>query len=199
MAQTPEQQPQLDHDLVVQFVSKSHGDFDTVRELAKREPMLIRASRDGGGGDWETGLGAASHMGRRDIAEFLIDEGARVNVFAVFMLGKTDAAKALLAAFPQIHETPGPHGIPLLSHAIVGKAQALDAFHLLLEAGSDVDQAAWRGTTPLMQAALSRQAEMARALLDRGADKTVKTPGGMTALDFAVKRDEPRIIEMLKG
>jgi len=161
--------------------------------------MLLRASRDGGGGDWETGLGAASHMGRRDIAQFLIDEGARVNIFAVFMLGETAAAKALLTAFPQIHQTPGPHGIPLLSHTIVGKAQALNVFHLLLDSGADPNQAAWRGTTPLMQAALSQQPEMVQALLDQGADKSIKTPRGMTAKDFAVKKDNAAIIKLLEG
>src|SRR5215212_9008964 len=120
-AQVPEALPQLKPELVREFVSKSHSALDAVRELATKEPMLARASWDQGAGDWETGLGAASHMGRRDIARFLIDSGARIDVFSVFMLGELAAAKATLTAFPVIHKTPGPHGIPLLSHAIVGK------------------------------------------------------------------------------
>ena len=196
-AQAPERQPPLEYELVNQFVSKSHRDLGIVRELAQREPMLVRASRDGGGGDWETGLGAASHMGRRDIAQFLIDAGARVNVFAVFMLGEMDAAKALLTAFPKIHETPGPHGIPLLSHAIVGREAAFDTFTLLLEYGVDVNQAAWRGATPLMQAVLYEQPDMVRALLDREADPAAKTPKGLTASDLAAKKGRDDLVAMI--
>ena len=42
----------------------------------------MNASWDWGGGDWETGLGAAAHMGRRDIAELLLGRGARLDLFA---------------------------------------------------------------------------------------------------------------------
>ena len=106
-------------------------------------------------------------------------------------------AKALLAAFPAIHKTPGPHGIPLLSHAIVGKKQSLGVFHLLLGAGADVNAAAWRGTTPLMQAVLADQMDMASALLERGADRAAKLPDGTTALDFARKKNKPAMIALL--
>jgi hypothetical protein len=199
LAQALEVRPQLKSELVKEYVSKSHGDLESVRLLSKQEPMLLRASWDQGGGDWETGLGAASHMGRRDIAHFLIDSGARIDVFAVFMLGELSPAKALLAAFPDIHKTPGPHGIPLLSHTVVGKKESFDVFQLLMAAGANVNAAAWRGITPLMQAVLADQADMVRALLDRGADKTAKTPDGQTALDLAKKKDAATIIGMLSS
>ena len=176
--QLPPPSPQLKPELVKEFVGKSHGDFATVRELAKQETMLVRAAWDQGAGDWETGLGAASHMGRRDIATFLIESGARIDAFAIFMLGEMYPAKALLAAYPAIHKTPGPHGISLLSHTIAGKKQSWDAFLLLLNAGADVNAAAWRGTTPLMHAVAMSEPDLVRALLDRGADPSIKTPAG---------------------
>jgi hypothetical protein len=55
-----------------------------------------------------------------------------------------------IAAYPALHQTPGPHGISLLSHTIAGKKQSFDAFLLLLNAGAYA--AAWRGSTPLMHA-----------------------------------------------
>ena len=54
--QLPPPAPQLKPELVKEFVGKSHGDFATVRELAKQETMLVRAAWDQGAGDWETGL-----------------------------------------------------------------------------------------------------------------------------------------------
>src|SRR3954462_14321897 len=112
----PEGQPPLDTALVKEFVTKSHADLDTVRALARKEPRLATASWDWGAGDWETGLNAASHMGRHDIADALIGAGARIDVPAIFMLGLEAQAKAILAAFPAAHKTPGAHGISLLSH-----------------------------------------------------------------------------------
>ncbi|HEY2310390.1 MAG TPA: hypothetical protein VGH46_04655, partial [Gaiellaceae bacterium] len=68
----------LDQDLVRDFVANAHGDLDAVREALDAHPTLVNACWDWGGGDWETGLGAASHVGRRDIAESLLARGARL-------------------------------------------------------------------------------------------------------------------------
>ena len=67
----------LDPDLVQDLVNKAHSDFARVRALLEGEPALVNAAWDWGAGDWETGLGAAAHMGRRDIALYLL-ERARV-------------------------------------------------------------------------------------------------------------------------
>ena len=79
---------------------------------------------DWGGGDWETGLGAASHVGRRDIALFLLDHGARMDIFAAAMLGETEIVQAMLASTPCARDALGPHGIPLVKHAEAGGEQA---------------------------------------------------------------------------
>ena len=67
----------LTPDLVREFVGNAHGDLARMRELLSQEPRLINAAWDWGGGDWETGLGAAAHMGRADIARELLEHGAR--------------------------------------------------------------------------------------------------------------------------
>lgn len=110
----------LEAALVKEFVGNAHGDLNRVKELLAQEPGLINATWDWGSGDFETALGAASHMGRRDIAEFLLEHGARLDIFAAAMLGKLDIVKAALAAFPHAIQTPGPHGIPLIAHAQAG-------------------------------------------------------------------------------
>jgi len=115
-----EPKPALDAKLVQEFVGNAHGDLNRVKELLAQESGLINATWDWGGGDFETALGAASHMGRRDIAEFLLEHGARLDIFAAAMLGKVDIIKAALAAFPDAIKTPGPHGIPLIAHARTG-------------------------------------------------------------------------------
>ena len=126
-----EKPPPLSPELVQDFVAKAHGDLDAVRELLESEPTLVNAAWDWGGGDWETGLGAAAHMGRRDIALFLLEQGARLDVFGAAMLGEVEIVRAMLTARPELRDAGGPHGIPLLAHAKAGGAQALPVAELL--------------------------------------------------------------------
>ena len=126
-----EKKPALEVTLVQEFVAKSHADLDAVKELLGREPGLINSSWDWGGGDWETGLGAAAHMGRRDIATYLLEHSARLDLYAAAMLGNLAIVKATLEAYPEAMEIPGPHGIPLIAHAQAGGNEALQVFEYL--------------------------------------------------------------------
>lgn len=123
--------PSLAPNLVQEFVGNAHGDLNRVKELLAQEPGLINATWDWGGGDFETALGAASHMGRRDIATFLLDHGARLDLFAAAMLGKLEIIKAALSAYPDAIQTPGPHGIPLIAHAQIGGDDAKSVLQYL--------------------------------------------------------------------
>src|SRR5215211_7699772 len=120
-----ETKPALESQLVQEFVGKAHGDLNRVQELLAQEPALINACWDWGGGDFETVLGAAAHMGRRDIAAYLLEKGARLDLFAAVMLGKLEVVRAVLTAFPEAINIPGPHGIPLIAHAKAGGDEAL--------------------------------------------------------------------------
>ena len=123
--------PALEVNLVQEFVAKAHGDLDRVKELLAQEPSLINSTWDWGGGDFETALGAASHMGRRDIAKFLLENGARLDLFAAAMLGKLEIIQAALAAVPTAIKIAGPHGIPLIAHAKAGGDEANEVLEYL--------------------------------------------------------------------
>lgn len=122
----------LEANLVQEFVGNAHGNLERVKELLAQEPALVNATWDWGGGDFETALGAASHMGRRDIATFLLERGARLDLFAAAMLGKLDIVRTALEAFPQAIHTPGPHVIPLITHAEAGGEEAKAVLEYLL-------------------------------------------------------------------
>jgi len=122
---------QLDAAKVQAFVAGAHGDLDVVRSLLEEEPALVNAVWDWGGGDWETGLGAAAHMGRRQIALYLLEHGARLDLFAAAMLGYFEVVTVILSDFPEMREALGPHGIPLVEHARVGGADARAVLELL--------------------------------------------------------------------
>ena len=131
----PDHDPQHDPALVKQFVIAGHVNLPKVKELLEAHPTLVNGTHDWGNGDFETALGGASHMGRADIAEFLLEHNARLDVFAATMLGKLELVRAAFAAFPNLLSVPGPHGIPLLVHAQKGGERAAAVLEFLQSLG----------------------------------------------------------------
>jgi hypothetical protein len=121
----------LQPELVKEFVYHAHGDLAKVQQLLEQEPGLVNAGWDWGCGDWETGLGAAAHTGRTDIAVYLLERGARMDVFAAAMLGKLSIVQAYLEDNPALLQAKGPHTIPLLQHAKAGGEQAIAVLEYL--------------------------------------------------------------------
>ena len=113
-------------DLIVarDLVGAAHNNLDRVKALVSRHPELAKVSWDWGFGDWESALGAASHVGNRPIAEYLLEQGAPPTIFSSAMLGHLDVVKAMIGAQPGLHRVRGPHGISLIAHARAGGAAA---------------------------------------------------------------------------
>lgn len=120
----PEQNQQrpdpLDPKIVQEFVRMGHHDLEGVKTKLTEMPALLNATTDWGAGDFETALGGASHMGRKDIATFLISKGARMDIFTAAMLGYTDLVVSMCTKHPELLNSKGPHGITLLMHAQKG-------------------------------------------------------------------------------
>jgi hypothetical protein len=122
---------QINRQMAQDFVIFAHSDLDKVKMLLEREPGLLNAAIDWGAGDWETGLGGASHMGRRDIVEYLLSKGARPDIFCAAMLGQTEVIKALLTLQPTLIDAKGPHGFSLHVHAQAGADAAKETLDYL--------------------------------------------------------------------
>lgn len=116
----------LKAELVQEFVRAAHVDLEKTKTMLGETPSLLNATWDWGGGDFEMAIGGAGHMGRRDIALFLIGQGGRFDLFVAAMLGRLDVVKPMLTAFPHLAESKGPHGIPLMVHAQKGGQEAAE-------------------------------------------------------------------------
>lgn len=127
--------PDLDPISAQEMVGAAHNNLKRVKELVERDPGLARATIDWGFGDWETAIGAASHVGNREIAEYLLAHGAVPTIFSAAMLGQTDVVRGMVAAMPGLQQTYGPHGIPLLAHARAGGEKARGVFEYLTRLG----------------------------------------------------------------
>lgn len=137
----------------LEMVTVAHRDPARVRALVAYNAGLVQATIDWGFGDWETALGAASHVGNREIAEYLLAHGATPTVFSAAMLGQVDLVKAMIAGRPGLERTRGPHGLTLMAHARAGGTLAAPVVQYLQELGNaDVPLP----TQPLAQADLDR-------------------------------------------
>ena len=108
--------------------------------------------------------------------------------------GNLPAARALIQLDADVNKT----GWAPLHYAASGTTQDAKAMvALLLEENAYIDAASPNGTTPLMMAVRYGPGEVARLLVDEGADPTLKNELGLTALDFARQADRADMVELM--
>jgi uncharacterized protein len=175
---------------VKDVVLNAHGNFGRVRELVDGDPALVNARAP-----WdETPIQAASHMGRKDIAEYLLEQGAPMDVFCAAMLGRGEDVVSFLDATPGLVLQNGVHGMPILFFpATSGQLQITE---LLVERGADVRQGAG-GNTALHAAAYFDHPEVAAWLLEHGADAEAVDHEGKRPIDVAREKGHDRVVAVL--
>ncbi|MEL6250501.1 MAG: hypothetical protein AAFR87_00715 [Bacteroidota bacterium] len=104
-----------------EFVFAAHKDFEKVKKIITEKPLILNCANQSRKGDFETAMGGASHMGRKDIADLLVERGARLDIFNHTFLGHIDLVKTMIKDYPQYLTSYGPHGFTLLHHAKAGK------------------------------------------------------------------------------
>ena len=94
--------------LTEKFVWAAHGDLPTVKELLAQHPHLLNATYNET--NLETALGAACQMKNTDIIEYLLAQGAELDIFAACVLGKMDAVSQMLEGDPKLIQAKNKHG-----------------------------------------------------------------------------------------
>jgi ankyrin repeat protein len=179
-------------DLVREFVLAGHGNLEKVRAMLSEHPELLDmkfVQND------ETALEAASHVGNRAIAEFLLGHGAGLNIYTAAMLGMKPAVIAMLRSDPEAGKRPGVHGMSALFHAAIGghteiadmlyavspNEQMESILHAAVASGNpamvrwalaqrpDLESKRYDGKTPLQVAQESGDEEIAGLLREAGA------------------------------
>jgi hypothetical protein len=112
--------PAIQLSIASAVVGAAHSNLDKLKELVEPRPELAKAVWDGGFGDWESAIAAASHVGRKDIIDYLISKGAIPTMFTYAVLGQYKMVKSMISSYPGIQKNFGPHGITLLQHAKIG-------------------------------------------------------------------------------
>ncbi|HEX6507352.1 MAG TPA: ankyrin repeat domain-containing protein [Chloroflexota bacterium] len=172
-------------------VLNAHGNLDRVKELVEANPDLVTVVAP-----WnETPLQAASHMGHCGIAEFLLSNGAQLDIFAAAMLGRQSDVAAFLDGDPDLVRSRGVHDMPILYFPATRGELAVA--ELLVERGADANDGAGQNTA-LHATAHFGQPAMARWLLERGADATAVDFENKTPLQIATEREQLEVARLLQ-
>jgi uncharacterized protein len=175
-----------------EFVIAGHGNLEKVRQMLAENPKLLNASYRWNENDTETAIQAAAQVGSANVAEFLLKQGAPLEICTAAMLGMRDYVERRLNADPRDVNVTGAHGIPLLPHAVW--SDNLPLVQRVFERGAK------SGATLALHNAVSRgNYEIVRWLVENaGPDIRAKNFQGKSPLTVATEHNNDRIVALLK-
>jgi ankyrin repeat protein len=140
---------------------------------------------------------AALYRGDEEAARELAT-GAELDVFEAASLGSVERLRELLDGEPGLATARSGDDFTALHYAAFFDGP--EAARLLLERGADVNAFADNelGVHPLNSAAAAGRNDVARVLLEHGADPTAPTKGGFTPLDAAEANGDAELAELLR-
>ena len=169
-----------------------HGQFETIKSLVAGGADPNRTGRTAVNGYYSEPLTEGGRLERKDIVQFLLNNGADPNVDqghalnAAISTGNLEIVKLLLSKGMTLKNGPW---------VLYAASKSLDLVSLLVDAGAEVAvQGSHDGETPIMYAA-SR--DIASYLLDRGADVNKMSTNGRSALINAISRNNVEFARFL--
>ena len=175
------------------FVIAGHGNLALVQEMLAARPELLNVAHEWRPGDTETALQGAAHVGNRGIAEFLLGQGAPLDICTAALLGQRDEVEGFLQTDAGNINANGAHGIPLLCHAALsGDVAMVESLYA---------RGATSGASLALSLAVSRnELKMARWLLENSApDRTWKNFQEKTVLEIAEESGNEEMIALLRS
>jgi Ankyrin repeats (3 copies)/Ankyrin repeat len=146
-------------------------------------------------------LGIALCYGYREMAVFLIDQGAPLDasegegatlLHRAARGGDPELIRLLVAGGLDVNARDDHGETPLLKNILYGSPEAIDA---LIELGAEVDARGISEETALHRAATHQRTEVVRELLVAGADPAIANGNGRTVLEAVREQLEWRLEE----
>ncbi len=150
--QTQQQPPSTEQ--IREFVIAGHGNLDKVKQMLAENPQLLNASYQWNDNDRETAIQAAAQVGNAQVARYLIDKGAPLEICTAATLGQRDEVER------RLKDDPGN---------AVAKSNYEIARWLLENAEPDIGSKSFQGKTPLMVATERKDEKIAQLLVAHGA------------------------------
>jgi len=184
-------QPQLSQELINEFVIVSHAELDKVKAMLAEHPALLNENAV-----WiETPIQAAAHVGNVPIAEYLLDQGAPLDICTAAMLGLKEEISEFLNDNPELVNANGAHKIPLMFYpTLYGRT---DIAEMLLNAGAPLNEGEG-AQSPLHGAVLFNRVAMVQWLLDHDVNPYAVDFEGKTAFERAEEKGLTEIADLLR-
>ena len=169
------------------------GDLAKVKEMLRVDPSLAR-SKD------QNGLSVilkAQYHGKREVVGALLATGVQIDIFEAAATRQTARVEALIKEDPSLANTHSVDGFtPLGLAAFFGHPQTVSA---LLAGGAHVNLASSEAMkmTPLGSAIAAQQNDIARTLIEYGADVNAKAENDLTPLHTAAARGNLEMATLL--
>ena len=154
------------------------GDTAKINELLKSDPSLNKATDKNGA----SAILLATYYGKKDIVESLLKTGMELDIFEASATGQTGRVKTLLKKDPGLANGYAPDGFyPIGLATFFGHK---DIVELLIANGADVHTAARNAmkVTSLHAAAAGKWIDIAKILLEHGADPNARQMSGYVPL-----------------
>jgi ankyrin repeat protein len=153
------------------FEACAAGVADAVRKLVASQGSRII---DAHAPDGFTPLALACFFGHPEIAGFLVNQGANVNLAAT-----------------------NPMRVAPLHAAVAARQPAI--VRMLVSAGADVNRPQQHGWRPLHAAAQNGDEESVKVLLEHGADRQARAENNQTAMDLAMLKGHAGVVALLEA
>lgn len=147
------------------LVGNAHGNLEYVQKVVTADPRMAHSIATTS----EICVEACAHIGRKNIVDYLLQQGAPYSLPTAVMLGDYTSVKRLLDEDPKRIEERGAHDFGLLWYPVIGKCE-LDMTQLLLDRGAKIEQQHFLGTTALHWACIRGPIELVELLVENGAD-----------------------------
>jgi ankyrin repeat protein len=186
------------------IIAAEKGDIESVKSLLKEDVYIHAQDKEG-----RCALVAAAYKNHLEIVDLLINAGADVNmkddtIQSAYLIpsleGYTELLKKMLKAGGDIHSTDSDNGTGLIRASDRGHVEIIKE---LLKTDIRVNHVNRMGWTALHEAIIcgdggKRHTEIARLLVDAGADVNLADKDGVTPLGHAKKRGYTDIIKILE-
>jgi uncharacterized protein len=169
------------------------GDGNSVKQMVEKNPAIVNAMD-------ETNISpvlTAAYHNEMGVANYLVANGAKMDIFSSSALGLTYIVKNLVQKYPKMVNAVAIDGYqPLGLASFFGRTET--AQYLIMH-GADVNSPSVNETRimPLHSAAAGRHLDVVRLLLANGADVNAEQQGGFTALHAAAQNGQVEMIQLL--
>ena len=181
-------------DMTTDFLTAvKEGNLPLVKQMAARHPVFVNTKAPSG----VSAVMLATYFGESAIAEYLIKQGAVLDIFDAAATGRVNRVRELISEDSSRANAYSVDGFqPLGLASFFGH---FDVVEYLLQSGAEVNSLSKNSqqVMPLHSSVAGQHLEVSRILLEHGADVNAKQADDFSPLHEAVQNGQVEMVQLL--